>query len=120
MKNAKNPARSYLHQAYLQGTSPAYRDGFEPAPRWPLRALLRGCPGCWPSLAMRLRFSAKRSVRHCSGEGFGLADPARDLLLGREQAHEALLLIDLSHLLGQVLGVALSEFHDRVDAARLE
>jgi hypothetical protein len=22
MKNAKNPARSYLHQAYLQGTSP--------------------------------------------------------------------------------------------------
>jgi hypothetical protein len=59
-------------------------------------------------------------VRHCSGEGFGLADPARDLLLGREQAHEALLLINLAHLLGQVLGVALSEFHDRVDATCLE
>src|SRR5665213_565200 len=60
------------------------------------------------------------SVRHHSGKVFGLPDPARHLLPGREQAHEALLLIDRPHLLGQVLGVTLSECHHGVDTARLE
>jgi Transposase len=60
----------------------SYRDGFEPAPRWPAEGSLTRLSAVLAGSCYALEISAKRSVRHCSGEGFGIADPARYLLLG--------------------------------------